>query len=131
MNGQFTTEIGRMRSEEMVNRGLQYQKAELMKRAQEQDRPIVRRKVAHRRILVTAALSALFLSVLSTAAFAYPLNPTGGQISRAGHVVSDVTSQPQVTSSTDPFTWIALAVVACAVLAAFALASGQRKVAHS
>ena len=131
MNGHFTTEIGRMRCEEMVARGTRYQqqKAELLKRAEEVDRPVVRRHKVHRRILATAILSSLFLAILSTAAFAYPVTPTAGQRAGAQEVVSNVTSRPEVTSS-DPFTWILLAAVVCAVLVAFA-ATGARRVAHS
>ncbi|MEA2499259.1 MAG: hypothetical protein QOH26_1664 [Actinomycetota bacterium] len=132
MNGHFTTEIGRMRSAEMVAHGIRNQEqASILKRAEELDRPVVRRRhVAHRRALVMAALSSLFLAILSTTAFAYPMSPTAGQQAGAHEVVSNITSQPHVTSSTDAFTWILLVAVTCAVLVAFA-ATGARRVAHS
>jgi hypothetical protein len=116
MNGHFTTEIGRMRCEEMVARGEHYQKVALMQRARDLDRPVVRRhQVARRRLLLATALSSIFMVLLSTAAMAFPANPGGG----AGRAVEQSVSTAGQSAQADPsnpYLWIILLAATCALL---------------
>ncbi|MGI8406950.1 MAG: hypothetical protein ACR2L3_00345 [Actinomycetota bacterium] len=100
MSSQFTTEIGRMRSAEMIDRGLRYQQLEIARRNtrgsdDRPPRPVDRRVLppARRRsALRVPALTALVMMLLvslSSVAFAYPAAP-GGR-SASGSAAADLT----------------------------------------
>ena len=134
MNGHFTTEIGRMRCEEMVDRGIRYQKVLASQRRQREQKVLApRRKAVSFRRLATAVLSMMFLVLLSSAALAYPANPDPGTglshttdlPATGGHVVETA------GSSADVFTWIAVAVAVGALALAAIVVRHRRPVAVS
>lgn len=88
MSSYLNTEIGRMRCEEMVARGMLYQQLEAAKR----ERTSVTRKVRRRSILrvpALATLATLMLVALSSAAAAYPAAP--GSDAGSGSVPAETT----------------------------------------
>ena len=130
MNGHFTSEIGRMRNNEMVEQGLRNQMLNSVKRSEKAERRTHRPVRHHRRILVTAVLSSLFVGVLSSTAFAYPATAGGGAGRSAHEVVANLSTQPHVTNSIGMFGVVALLAVACAVVLGV-VASRVGRVAHS
>lgn len=93
MSSHFTTEIGRMRSAEMIDRGLRYQELEIARRNnggadharpahQTVTRPARRRSAL--RVPALAALVMMLVVALSSVAFAYPAAPGGRSASGSG-----------------------------------------------
>jgi hypothetical protein len=119
MNGNFTTEIGRLRVEEMVTGAARYH--ELARSRREHDRrdsvgtkkelPRVLRYL-YARALKIAALSILFLSMLATAALAIPAgpgrDPQSGNLGEGG----SVTQVPVADGGMTPLFWTIIALVA-------------------
>lgn len=94
MSSRFTTEIGRMRSEEMILRGLRYQQLEAARRnsvgSSHDLSPSadtrMRRSTRRRSALKVPAVAALVMTILiafSTVAFAYPAATGGKSASRS------------------------------------------------
>lgn len=123
MNGHFTTEIGRLRTEEMVGRAARYQElARAHRDADRHRRDAERSKEESSRLfrylygkaLRIAALTVVFLAIGATAAFASPSGPGSdpGPILRES---VDVTQVPAADGGTSPLFWAFVAVgVACA-----------------
>jgi hypothetical protein len=133
MNGHFTSEIGRMRCDEMINQGLEYQKISHLKRASKAERPTAHRrvKVARRRLLVATALSAIFMALLSTAAMAYPLSTGHGTESRAVSGASEVVHHTAAASPAFPSAVVILIAMACALAVGVMAAKQIGKPAHA
>lgn len=128
MTGHFTTEIGRMRCEEMVNRGLRYQAIEAAKRRNEdrtskQTSPSVRRH-AVRRVPIMAGLATMMLLALSSGAMASPAG-AGGQAGDGAVPLGTPGFQLQEVPAVGA-EWILGAAVIVAILSlAFALRSDR------
>ena len=124
MSNYFSTEIGRIRSEEMVARGLRYQAAAAQQRSKDRDScltvPRHSSRTSVRRVLVTAVLSLLFMVLVSSAAMAYPVDGTS-TVSRAVSHGSSAPVQHVTTSAPSGFDPMWLVAVALAV----ALAAGS------
>ena len=119
MSNYFSTEIGRIRSEEMVARGLRYQAVAAQQRSKDRDSCLTVPKQSHRtslrRVLVTAVLSLLFMVLVSSAAFAYPVDGTS-HVSRA--VVGGSGSVQHLSTSAGGFDPLWLVAVGLAVVLA-------------
>ncbi|MEA2459918.1 MAG: hypothetical protein QOH90_95 [Actinomycetota bacterium] len=114
MSNYFSTEIGRIRSEEMVARGLRYQAVAAQQRSKDRDSCLTVPRQSHRtsvrRVLVTAVLSLLFMVLVSSAALAYPVDG-GSSVSRAVVGGSSGSVQHVTTSAGfDPLWLVAMAV---------------------
>jgi hypothetical protein len=133
MNGHFTSEIGRMRCDEMIGRGLEYQKASLLKRASKAERPTHRPlKVARRRLLVATALSAIFMALLSTAAMAYPLSTGHGTGSRAVSGAGEVIHHTAPAAAANfSIAWIVVIAALCAFALGVMAAKQMGKLVHA
>jgi hypothetical protein len=125
MSNYFSTEIGRIHSEEMVARGLRYQAVTASKRARKQQMclTVPRPRASYRRTLLTAGLTLVFMLLISAAAFAYPLTDD----SNVSHAVKGVAAtSSHVAASSSGAIW-AIALVAGAVVAlASAYLTGRR-----
>lgn len=122
MNGHFTTEIGRLRTEEMVNRAARYRELDRGRRAAARAHGDADRSDGSSRLfrylyvkaLRVAALSVLFLALGATAAYASPTGPGNdpGPILRES---VDVTQVPAADGGTSPLFWAMVSVgIACA-----------------
>lgn len=85
MNGNFTSEIGRLRTEEMRNRGVRYQELARVQRERDRNRRDAEQTESvgmsrllaflYRRALRIGALSLVFLTLLASAVLAAPMGP--------------------------------------------------------
>jgi hypothetical protein len=83
MNHHFTTELGRMRTQEQIVRADRYRLAQQVRKSQSESRSRLSwsRSFAFRRTLAAAGLSALILVAFGSVAQGMPMDPEGGSSS--------------------------------------------------
>lgn len=129
VNGNFTTEIGRLRTEESINRAASYQEFARAKKQQGDDRsdagqPDKRGSqraltFLYRKALRIGALSVVFVSLLATAAMAGPSRPgivPTGPVQRGVEATTRLSDSGGGTSLFWIVTMVALAAGVAAVL---------------